>query len=109
PLLLATGQLSDRSARVALRADQLDHLVYARPLGAPAPAGTCGKGNRDPPAGAVKPQLDEVDPPNPRGLVKALALGQVADPASCLLGSLAEHAHHPGGNGNESQNHSHQG
>ena len=85
-LLLAAGQLADRSARVVRRADELDRVRDALRRRAAARAG-----KRDPPARAVEPEADEVDPANARALVEAPPLRQVADVLVRLAGAFSEH------------------
>src|SRR5439155_16448151 len=76
-LLLAAGEFPDRPAGIGGGADELDHL---RDAGRVSPA-TRATREWDPPAGPVQSELDEVDAADPRPAVKAVPLGQVADPA----------------------------
>src|SRR5581483_8890130 len=64
--------------------------------------------DRDAPASAVEAEPDQVDTPDPGGLVEALALGEVADLATGALRRLTQQPHLTLGGGNESENQSHQ-
>ena len=82
PLLLAAGELADRAVGVARRADEAEHLGDPGVLRAAALAATPGDGERHAPAIAVEAEANEVDAADPRVVVEAVPLGDVADARS---------------------------
>src|ERR1700730_2977119 len=76
PLLLATGQLADRTAWIRGRTHQLDDLVHAVPRRGVAASDA---GQWYSPARPVKAEPDQVEPAYAQVGVEAAPLGQVAD------------------------------
>ena len=88
PLLLAARAVADRPPGVARGADELDRLLDAAPLDLPA-------GQRQPPAGSVEAEPDEIDAADPGRRVEGVALRQVADLPLRGPGRRAEHGDRP--------------
>ena len=94
PLLLAAGELADRTVGVRPRADQLDHLLDPLPRRPSPRAGRApAEPQRQPPAVAVEPEPHHIAPAQPRAGVERAPLRQIADSRVLLPRGAPQHAH----------------